>query len=212
VVLGVRLAPGGVAGFGGRFGPPVVGLAVVRLLVGGVDRASAVGGRLLVVGLVVSVGLVGLGFLGEDSALLGVVEELPSELALGLANRPAEVHVTVVADAGDLDEDGLALVPVERVESPVEFALVEETGHSVADVHEDAELGEAVYCAAVIPSRRQLVGVVAGEFEEDVLLVALADGTVGRSPADDTRTHLIREKYSPGLKLLSKLARRTDSN
>ena len=93
---------------------------------------------------------------------------------------------------------------VQRVEALVQFGAVEQPGDAVTDVDEDAELGEAVDSSAVVPTRRQLIRVVAGELEEDVLLVALTDCAVGRSPTDDTRTHLIRGKNSPGLKRLSK--------
>ena len=174
----------GVGGFGfARFG---------RL-----RRGGNVGfGSLLVVGCRVSVSRpVSLVFLVR-CALVGVVDERATELVFGLADRPAQVDVPVVTHLLDLHEDDVAGLPVETLESLVDLAAVEQSGDAVADVDEHAELGVAVDGPAVVAVDRQLVGPVAAELEDDVFLVEVADATVDRLPADDTRSHC-RER-TPG--------------
>jgi len=63
----------------------------------------------------------------------------------------------------------------------------------VADIDEDTELGVAINRPAVVPVRRQLVGLCSLKLEDHVLLVNLTDATVDRLATNDARTHWIKQ-------------------
>jgi hypothetical protein len=94
-----------------------------------------------------------------------------AELAFGLPFRPREVDVAVLADVFHLDEHGVAGVPVEALESAVEFAPVEQPGDPGREVDEHAEVGESVDRPLVVSARDQLVRARTAEIEPDVFFV-----------------------------------------
>src|SRR5699024_927372 len=126
----------------------------------------------------------GLRVVGEFVAF-GRVDEAAAEFAVGLADRPREIDVTDGVGVRDLDVDRVARVPVETLQSAVELAAMEQSGDAVADVDEHAEVGEAVDRTAVETTGRELVRVRSLEFENDVLLVTLADVAIRGGAADD---------------------------
>jgi hypothetical protein len=131
-----------------------------------------------------------------------VLNERAAELPFGLSDRPREVNVPVVADVLHLHVDGVARLPVQRLQPLVQLRPVEEPGDARREVDEHAEVGVAVDRAAVEPSCTQQRGVCSLELEDDVLLVGATDPTVGGGPTDDARTHSVYQSV-PRLKLLS---------